>query len=56
MDTGIVKFLFNDKILELNNPDPNQTILNFIRTELKKNWNQRRLRRGWLWRMHRGRR
>ena len=36
MDRGIVKFLFNDKILELNNPDPNQTILNFIRTELKK--------------------
>ena len=22
--------------MELNNPDPNQTILNFIRTELKK--------------------
>ena len=36
MDSGIVKFLFNDKILELSNPDPNQTILNFIRTELKK--------------------
>jgi len=36
VDSGIVKFLFNDKILELSNPDPNQTILNFIRTELKK--------------------
>ena len=36
MDSGIVKFLFNDKIFELNNPDPNQTILSFIRTELKK--------------------
>ncbi len=36
MDSGIVKFLFNDRILELNNPDPNQTILSFIRTELKK--------------------
>ena len=36
MDSGIVKFLFNDKIFELSNPDPNQTILNFIRTELKK--------------------
>ena len=36
MEKGIIKFLFNDKILELNNPDPNQTILNFIRTELKK--------------------
>ena len=36
MDSGVVKFLFNDKIFELSNPDPNQTILNFIRTELKK--------------------
>jgi xanthine dehydrogenase small subunit len=36
VDSGIVKFLFNDKIFELSNPDPNQTILNFIRTELKK--------------------
>ena len=36
MDSSVVKFLFNDKILELSNPDPNQTILNFIRTELKK--------------------
>ena len=36
MDSGVVKLLFNDKILELSNPDPNQTILNFIRTELKK--------------------
>ena len=35
MNNGIVKFLFNNKILELSNPDPNQTILNFIRTELK---------------------
>ena len=31
-----VKFLLNDKILEIKNPDPNQTILNYIRTELKK--------------------
>ena len=36
MASGIIKFLFNDKIFELNNPDPNQTILNYIRTELKK--------------------
>ena len=36
MASGIIKFLFNEKILELNNPDPNQTILSFIRTELKK--------------------
>ncbi len=36
MTTQKVQFLFSDKIIELNNPDPNQTLLNFIRTELKK--------------------
>ncbi len=36
MNSGTIKFLYNEKILELNNPDPNQTILNYIRTELKK--------------------
>ena len=36
MTTQKVQFLFSDKIFELNNPDPNQTLLNFIRTELKK--------------------
>jgi xanthine dehydrogenase small subunit len=34
--SGIVKFVLNNEICELNNPDPNQTILNFIRTKLKK--------------------
>ena len=36
MDSSTIKFLYNEKILELKNPDPNQTILNYIRTELKK--------------------
>ena len=36
MISDTVKFLLNDKILEINNPDPNQTILNYVRTELKK--------------------
>ncbi len=36
MDNGVIKFLFNEKVLEINNPDPNKTILNFIRTTLKK--------------------
>ena len=36
MTSGIVKFVINNEICELNNPDPNQTILNFIRTKLKK--------------------
>jgi len=31
-----VKFLLNDKIIVIKNPDPNQTLLNYIRTELKK--------------------
>ena len=36
MNTNKVQFLFNNKICELINPDPNQTLLNFIRTKLKK--------------------
>ena len=36
MDKSIIKFLFNEKVFEINNPDPNQTILNFVRTTLKK--------------------
>ena len=36
MDSNTIKFLYNEKILELKNPDPNQTILNYIRTDLKK--------------------
>tara|TARA_B100000579_G_scaffold143089_1_gene116164 strand:+ start:112 stop:1545 length:1434 start_codon:yes stop_codon:yes gene_type:complete len=31
-----VRFIFNNKICELKNPDPNQTILNFLRSNLKK--------------------
>jgi len=34
--SSTVKFLLNNKILEINSPDPNQTILNYIRTDLKK--------------------
>ena len=36
MNTNKVQFLLNNKICELINPDPNQTLLNFIRTKLKK--------------------
>ena len=36
MISNSVKFLLNDKVLEIKNPDPNQTVLNYIRTELKK--------------------
>ena len=36
MSINKVQFLFNDKVCKLDNPDPNQTLLNFIRTKLKK--------------------
>ncbi len=31
-----VKFLLNDKIAEIDSPDPNKTILDYIRKDLKK--------------------
>ncbi len=36
MTTQKIQFLFSDKIIELKNSDPNETLLNFIRTKLKK--------------------
>ncbi len=36
MISSSVKFLLNDKLIEIKNPDPNQTLLSYIRTELKK--------------------
>ncbi len=36
MNTNKVKFIYENKLIELENPDPNQTILGFIRNELKK--------------------
>ena len=36
MISSSVKFLLNDKLVEIKNPDPNQTLLNYIRSELKK--------------------
>ena len=36
MNSNIVQFVFNNKLFEIINPDPNQTLLNFIRNELKK--------------------
>ena len=36
MISSSIKFLLNDKLIVINNPDPNQTLLNYIRTELKK--------------------
>ncbi len=36
MNSNKVQFIFENKLIELKNPDPNQTILNFIRDKLKK--------------------
>tara|TARA_Y100000590_G_scaffold327231_2_gene371506 strand:- start:363 stop:1799 length:1437 start_codon:yes stop_codon:yes gene_type:complete len=36
MTSNIVKFIYRNKIIEIKNPDPNETILNYVRTKLKK--------------------
>ena len=36
MTSNIVKFIYRNKIVEINNSDPNETILNYVRTKLKK--------------------
>ena len=36
MNSNKVQFVFNNKLIEIINPNPNQTLLNFIRNELKK--------------------
>ena len=36
MASDIIKFVHKNKIVELSNPDPNEILLNFIRTKLKK--------------------
>ena len=35
MVSDSIKFLFNNKIFKIKNPDPNKTILNYIRNDLK---------------------
>ena len=36
MASNIVKFVYQNKICEIKNPDPNETLLNYVRTKLKK--------------------
>ncbi len=36
MPSNIIKFVNSERIIEIQNPDPNETLLNFIRTKLKK--------------------
>ena len=36
MNTNTVQFIFENQLVAIKNPDPNQTLLNFIRNDLKK--------------------
>ncbi len=36
MTSSTINFVWNNKIIRINNPDPNETLLNFIRLKIKK--------------------
>ena len=36
MSSNTIRFIHSQKVVEICNPDPNETLLNFIRTKLKK--------------------
>jgi len=36
MTSNAIRFIWNNKILKIDNPDPNETLLNFIRLKIKK--------------------
>ena len=36
MTSSVIKFIHKDQIIEIENPNPNETLLNYIRTKLKK--------------------
>ena len=36
MTSSVIKFVHEDHIIKVKNPDPNETLLNYIRTKLKK--------------------
>ena len=36
MSSNFISFIHNNQIVEVKNPDPNETLLNYIRTKLKK--------------------
>jgi len=36
MPSNIIKFVYRNKILEIKNPNPNETVLNYVRSSLKK--------------------
>ena len=36
MPSNTISFIHSERIIEISNPDPNETLLNFVRTKLKK--------------------
>ena len=36
MSSNSIEFVLNNKIIKIENPDPNETILNYVRLNLKK--------------------
>jgi len=36
MTFSTIRFIHKNKVLAIHNPDPNETILNFVRTKLRK--------------------
>ena len=36
MTSNIIKFVHGNQIIQIHSPDPNETILNYIRTKLRK--------------------
>ena len=36
MTSSVIKFIHEDQIIEIENPNPNETLLNFIRLKIKK--------------------
>ena len=36
MPSTTVRVIHSEKVVEIRNPDPNETLLNFVRTKLKK--------------------
>ena len=36
MISNVIKFINKNNIIEIKNPNPNETLLNYIRNELKK--------------------
>ena len=37
MVSNTIKFIYNNQICSIENPDPNKTVLDFVRNDLKKN-------------------